>query len=70
MCLLDLGPWIDLTSQGQPCDGRALANKMITHLVDVRADLAVAVCTGDMTESLVLEPETIIMLSTSPSREN
>ena len=61
MCLLDLGPWIDLTSQGQPCDGRALANKMITHLVDVRADLAVAVCTGDVTESLVLEPETIIM---------
>ena len=70
MCLLDLGPWIDLTSQGQPCDGRALANKMITHLVDVRVDLAVAVCTGDMTENLVLEPETIIMLSTSASREN
>ena len=70
MCLLDLGPWIDLTSQGQPCDGRALANKMITHLVDIRADLAVAVCTGDMTESLVLEPETLLMSSTTQGGKN
>ena len=51
MCLLNLGPGIDLRIHGQPCDGRALENEIRTHLVDIRADLAVAVCTGDMTES-------------------